>query len=433
MSRRSLRLAMLAAMPWPAAKASSIRVANITRALLEADPDLEILLFAYEGQPVEPRPRLELHRVGGFDADKGRYYGWRNKLAADLRLLRALLRERRRIDLVWAHTYEGLALALALRLLTPGRLPICADLHGPFVPELVHYGMIPDRRPLRAALGLFESAVLRATDQVFASNEGLARTVGERIGAERVHTLFDYVDLALFDPGRVDPARLAELERRFKPAGERLLAYVGMFKDYQGVDYLVRAFAALAPRYPELRLLLVGDGPCRARYEAIAAERGIADRLLLPGLVPHADVVHWLRLADVLVSPRVDNAITRAGFVSQMPEYMAAGRPIVATPVSGCAFLLRDGAGILVEPNDDQALARGLERALSLSAEERAVMVARARAHVEGFTWRQGIVPAVARLRALAGVLRSSGSPRAPAAEAATCRPAETGSSESGR
>lgn len=407
MSRRSLRLAMLAAMPWPAAKASSIRVGNITRALLEADPDLEILLFAYEGRPVAPEPRLELHRVGGFDADKSRYYGWRNKLAADVHLLRALLRERRRIDLVWAHTYEGLAIALALRALTAGRLPICADLHGPFVPELVHYRMIPDWRPLRAGLGLLERAMLAATAQVFASNEGLAATVAGLIGPERVHVLFDYVDLALFDPGRVDPVRLAELEARFKPSGERLVAYVGMFKDYQGVDHLVRAFAAIAPRHPELRLLLVGDGPCRGQYEAIAAERGIADRVLFPGLVPHADVVHWLRLADVLVSPRVDNAITRGGFVSQMPEYMAAGRPIVATPVSGCRFLLRDGAGILVEPNDDAALAAGLERALALSAEERAAMTARARAHVERFTWREGIVPAAARLRALAAALAS--------------------------
>jgi glycosyltransferase involved in cell wall biosynthesis len=406
---------MLAAMPWPAAKASSIRVANITHALLEEDPDLEILLFAYEGEPVAPRPRLELHRVGGFDADKRRYYGWRNKLGADLRLLRALWRERRRIDIVWAHTYEGLALALLLRLLRPGRLPICADLHGPFVPELVHYGMIPDRKPLRAALGLLESVMLGATDQVFASNEGLGAMIAERIGTERVHVLFDYVDLALFDPTRVDAARLAALEARYKPAGERLVTYVGMFKDYQGVDHLVRAFAELAPRRPELRLLLVGDGPCRGLYETIARERGIADRLLLPGLVPHADVVHWLRLADVLVSPRIDNAVTRGGFVSQMPEYMASGRPIVATPVSGCRFLLRDGAGILVEPNDDRALAAGLERALSLSEEERSAMVARARANVERFTWREGIVPAAARLRALVADARprlgSAGAP----------------------
>lgn len=402
---------MVAAMPWPAAKASSIRVGNVVKALLAHDPGLEILLFAYAGQPVEPAERLELHRIDGFDADKGRYYGWRNKLTADARLLRALVAQRRRIDLLWAHTYEGLALALAFKALAWSRAPVCADLHGPFVPELVHYRMIPDVAPLRAALGLAEAGMLRAAAHVFASSDGLARTLGERIGAERVSTLFDYVDLALFDPGRVDQARVAALAARHRPAGERLLAYVGMFKDYQGVDHLVRAFASIAGRHPDLRLLLVGDGPCRAQYEAIARERGVADRLILPGLVPHAQVVDWLQLADVLVSPRIDNAVTRGGFVSQMPEYMAAGRPIVATPVSGCRFLLRDGAGILVEPGDDAALAAGLERALALGPEERLRMVARARENVERFTWREGIGPAAAVLRRLVEPARRGTAP----------------------
>lgn len=64
--------------------------------------------------------------------------------------------------------------------------------------------------------------------------------------------------------------------------------------------------------------------------------------------------------------------------------------------------MLRDGAGILVAPNDDAALAAGLERALTLGEAERAAMVARARANVERFTWRENIAPVAAKLRALA-------------------------------
>lgn len=402
MSHRRVTVGMVAAMPWPAAKASSIRVSNLVRALLDHDPELVIELFAYEGGPFEAHPRLVVHRVGGFDPDKRNYYRWRNKLSADVRLLRALLSARRRIAVFYAHTFEGLALALTCRALARARIPVVADLHGPFVPELVHYRMIPDRPWARAPFELLESRLLRGCAHVFASNQGLAEAIGARIGETRTSVLYDFVDLSLFDPARIDPARLAALEARYKPAGTRLIAYVGMFKDYQGVDRLVRAFAQIAPRYPELRLLLVGDGPCRADYERIAQESGVRERVLMPGLVPHADVVHWLRLADVLVSPRIDNAITRGGFVSQMPEYMAAGRPIVSTPVSGCAFLLRDGAGILVAPDDDAALAAGLERALTLGEAERAAMVARARANVERFTWRENIAPVAAKLRALA-------------------------------
>jgi glycosyltransferase involved in cell wall biosynthesis len=174
-----------------------------------------------------------------------------------------------------------------------------------------------------------------------------------------------------------------------------------MFKDYQGVDYLVRAFAEIAPARPQLRLLLVGDGPCRARYEEIARACGIADRVIMPGLVPHAEVANWLEISDVVVSPRVDNEITKAGFVSQMPEYMAAGKLIVSTWVSGCRYLLRERAGILVAPNDVAALRDGLEEALNLSQAEIAGYIARARRNVVQFTWRQGIADVYRVYRAL--------------------------------
>jgi glycosyltransferase involved in cell wall biosynthesis len=74
-----------------------------------------------------------------------------------------------------------------------------------------------------------------------------------------------------------------------------------------------------------------------------------------------------------------------------MPEYMAVGKRIVATSVSGCPYLLRDGAGILVEPNDEGALVRGIEMALALPADAAGSMVRKARENAAQFTWKQGI------------------------------------------
>ncbi len=208
--------------------------------------------------------------------------------------------------------------------------------------------------------------MLRRVGRAFVSNEGLKRYLDGRMDPARVSVVFDYVDLNMFGAHRLDQARVAQLRDRYKANGEKLITFLGMFKDYQGGDYLLKAFARLAPQYPHARLLLVGDGPCRAQYDEIIRDAGIADRVVLPGLVPHRDVVNWLHVSDVVVSPRVDNEITRAGFVSQLPEYMAMNKLTVATAVSGCAYLLRNGAGILVEPNDVEALRSGLERALNL-------------------------------------------------------------------
>lgn len=383
---------MVAAMPYPVSKASSIRVGNIVRALVGRYDDVRVKVFAYQGTSRDTaHPHVESHLVAGFDSGTSRYYSWGNKLAVDMKLVFQLLRHRREFDLIHCHTIEGLGIALAFKVLALSRVPVCIDVHGPIVEELVHYRMIPRWRLTTAAVAWLERLMLRTVKHAFASNAGLKDLLAQRLGAERVTVVFDYVDLEQFRADQVDSGRVDELRQHYKPHGERLVAFLGMFKDYQGVDYLIRAFAELAPNSPDLRLMLIGDGPCRAQYDQIIRTAGIGGTVIMPGLVPHRDVVNWLQIADIVVSPRIDNEITRAGFVSQMPEYMAAGRLIVATPVSGCSYLLRDGAGIMVGANDVEALRGGLEKALRLRAEERAGYVASARRNVAQFTWQQGI------------------------------------------
>jgi glycosyltransferase involved in cell wall biosynthesis len=391
-SKRPFTIAMVAGMPFPMAKASVIRVNHIVNALVNRYDDIRVKVFAYEGSDPGPaHPRIDLHLVGGFDRDKTRYYAWSNKLGADYKLLRSLMRHRREFALIHCHTLEGLVIAKAFKLLTHSKVPVCIDVHGPIVEEMVHYELIPSWGPVVATVGGFEKLMLRSVQQVFVSNEGLRDTMAERAGADKIKVVFDYVALELFAPDRIDAAKVEAIRRQHKPVGTRFITYLGMFKDYQGVDFLLRVFALLAPRYPDVRLVLVGDGPCRAQYDGLIREHQLGNRVVMPGLIPHADVPNWLAVSDIVVSPRVDNHITRSGFVSQMPEYMAAGKLIVSTWVSGCRYLLRDDAGILVEPNDVNALHAGIEQALSLPAAERERLAANARRNVAQFTWQRGI------------------------------------------
>ena len=393
MNSRPFTVAMVAGMPYPMTKASCIRVGHLVHNLATEYDDIRVKLFAYRGagEPPEQHPRIEYHLVAGFEAGGAKYYAWSNKLRVDARLIRQMVGQRRSIDVIHCHTIEGLGIALAFKALTFSRAPICMDVHGPVVPELVHYRMIPNWRPVVAAVETLERLMLSFVCHAFVSNEGLHRLLNERVLRDRVSVVFDYVDPAVFDPARIDRERVAALRAQYKSGGEQLLTYVGMFKDYQGVDYLIRAFAELALRHSALRLMLIGDGPCRGDYERLIGQLGLGDRVLLPGLVPHRDVLNWLDIADIVISPRIDNEITQAGFVSQLPEYMAVGKVIVATSVSGCPYLLRDGAGILVEPNDERALVRGIETALALPADATEVMVRKARENAAQFTWKQGI------------------------------------------
>ena len=94
--------------------------------------------------------------MGGFDAHEAKYYTWPNKLRADARLIRAMIRQRKAIDIIQCHTIEGVGIALAFNALALSRAPICMDVHGPVVAGLVHYRQIPAWRPAVAAVNGLE-------------------------------------------------------------------------------------------------------------------------------------------------------------------------------------------------------------------------------------------------------------------------------------
>jgi hypothetical protein len=121
-STGTLTVAMVAGMPYPMAKASCIRVGHLVDNLAGQFDDVRVKVFAYEGtgNPAS-HPHVEYHLVGGFDSQKAKYYTWSNKLRADARLIRAMIRQRKAIDLIHCHTIEGLGIALAFKALTLSR------------------------------------------------------------------------------------------------------------------------------------------------------------------------------------------------------------------------------------------------------------------------------------------------------------------------
>jgi len=117
------------------------------------------------------------------------------------------------------------------------------------------------------------------------------------------------------------------------------------------------AFAPLSARRPDVRLVLVGDGPERAACERSAAEAG--GQVLVAGQQPLEAVPRWLAAADALALPS-----WAEGTPNVVLEALACGRRVVATGVGGTPDLITGPAlGELVPPHDPAALAAALERA----------------------------------------------------------------------
>lgn len=156
------------------------------------------------------------------------------------------------------------------------------------------------------------------------------------------------------------------------PAPEAVLVGVlGRFSPEKAPDHFIRAFARLAERQPALRGVLVGEGPTREACLALAAELGVADRLIFPGF--RSDLAAIYRALDVLAIPSRSE-----GMPTVLIEAMLLGVPVVSTAVGAVPDVVREGAtGLIVPIGDESALADALER-LAVDAALRAQIAERA-------------------------------------------------------
>ena len=240
----------------------------------------------------------------------------------------------------------------------------------------------------------------------------LERRLGPRAGGN--------VDV-IPDGARVDPARRFEWEG---PAGMKahsgpLVTYAGHLYPWKGVETLLGALAAA----PGLRGRVIGGHPAEpdlARVRQFAANMGLAERVEFTGMKAPGEVAALLREADLLVLPNRATSVS-ANYTSPLKlfEYLAAGRPIVASDLPALREILRDRENAwLVPPDDPGALAAALETI----ARDKALAVRLAKAAFESagaYSWdaraerlEQTLTRAVAARPARLGPRRSSGTTR---------------------
>lgn len=188
-------------------------------------------------------------------------------------------------------------------------------------------------------------------DRVVVVSSAVAESARREHGLrpDRILTIENGVDLAVLDPGRQDREG-ARREWRIAD-GEAAIGVIGHLSPVKGQADFLRAAARVAAGAPQARFVLVGDGPLRSSLAALAAELGIAGRVVFTGV--REDVPRLLAMLDVVVVPSHTEGMSNA-----LLEAMAMARPVVATAVGGNLDVVRDGLnGRLVPPRDASALA----------------------------------------------------------------------------
>lgn len=196
----------------------------------------------------------------------------------------------------------------------------------------------------------------RGVDCYVAITEAVRRImIGDGIPAGKIRVIHSSTDLSRFEGVVRRPGLRAELG---VPEGAPLIGALGALVGHKAHRDLLDAVATLRAEFPDLYLLIVGEGVLRGALEAQARALGIADRVRLPGFRP--DVPQCLAELEVFVMSSREE-----GQGGSALEAMAMRRPVVATAAGGLVEVVRDGEnGLLVPPATPSALAGAIARLL---------------------------------------------------------------------
>lgn len=211
-------------------------------------------------------------------------------------------------------------------------------------------------------------------------------------GRTPVRTVYHGIDLGFFSPNG-------------RPAAAKppyFILTVARLTGKKGLSTVLKALALLRGRGIPFRYELVGDGEDRAELASLGRELGLDGLMSMPGAQTHDTIREKYRQADAFVlGCRVMGNGDRDGIPNVLAESMAMGVPVVATTVSALPELVEDGiSGLLVPPDDPEAMADALERTLT-DQDLRRRMIPAARDKVRQRFDNQRLI------RNLAGLLRS--------------------------
>ncbi len=233
--------------------------------------------------------------------------------------------------------------------------------------QVRHYG------PLVEWLKASRSREARTMDRVIVPSQYLRNMViGWGVEPTRIQVIYNALDM--------EPTSITRAEARTQLGWQqqgRYLITVGRLVAWKGVDYLIDALVHL----PDMTLIIAGDGPCYSALQARAAAKGVGDRIVFLGKVPHDQLPVYLRAADYLALYSGYEGLSHT-----ILESLYMGTPVIASNKGGNPEVVRhDQNGLLVPYADPAALLAAIRYAFADGTQVR--LAAGTQQGLNQFTW----------------------------------------------
>lgn len=239
-------------------------------------------------------------------------------------------------------------------------IELCHRRGIPFVSYVIDelHRLVP-QRPFRRLARFVEGSNYAQADLVLSINEGLRDyTVEMGAPAEKTRVIRAGVDLAWFDR--------ADRERKRTELGlsadDVVLFFMGWLYEFSGLKEVIDGLID-HPDIPTLKLLVVGNGDLWEYIEGIRGVEGMDERLITVGWQPYATIPDYIAAADICLLPAQKNEIMQNIVPIKMYEYMAAGKPVIATSLSGLLKEFGTDNGVVYVDSPEEAVPVAIELA----------------------------------------------------------------------
>ncbi|MEO7795268.1 MAG: N-acetyl-alpha-D-glucosaminyl L-malate synthase BshA [Thermoanaerobaculia bacterium] len=328
---------------YPTFGGSGVVATELAMALADGGDEVHVISYALPSRLSLLAPSLFFHEVVVPHYPLFEYPPYSLALASKM----AEVARHQRLDLMHVHyaVPNAISAILAKQILAPQQLAVVTTLHGT---DITLVGNDPSYRET-TRFGL------RMSDAVTAVSASLRGATVEQLGLEenRIEVIPNFID-----PERFEEVRDSAGARRWGKPGERILIHISNFRPVKRIMDVLDVFFEVRKTIPA-RLLLVGDGPDRARAEERCRRGGYCGSVTFLGNI--AAVEEVLTGADLFLLPSESESFGLAAL-----EALSCSVPVIASLAGGIPEVVRDGVdGLLFPVGDVAAMAAGAVALLS--------------------------------------------------------------------
>lgn len=250
------------------------------------------------------------------------------------------LNTRNDFDIVHAHSHLFFSTNMCAIVRRLGSSPLVITNHGLIsqtVPMWVHRVYIPT----------IAKWTFRSADRIICYTEKEKSMLIElTIDSNKIAVIHNGIDTNVFVPPN-------------KETNCGQILWIGRFIPGKGAEYLIETFSILVREWPDLKLLMIGNGPFKKNIEQKIHELNLSKNIIMKGFVPNSELPSIYQNSDVFVLPSINEGVPRT-----ILEAMACGIPVVCTELPQLIDIVK-GCGIMVPKRDPQALAEAVSKIIS--------------------------------------------------------------------